>query len=42
MIQERSVEYEYLRGFYNREENQIVVLYGNKNSGLSEFTESMI
>ena len=42
MIQERSVEYEYLRGFYNREENQIVILYGDRNSGISEFVKDFL
>ncbi|MCR4657837.1 MAG: ATP-binding protein [Lachnospiraceae bacterium] len=42
MIQERSVEYEYLRNFYQREENQIVILYGDRYSGLSEFIRDFL
>ncbi len=42
MIQERSVEYEYLRGFYEREDNQIVVLYGDRNNGISEFLKDFL
>ena len=42
MIQERSVEYEYLRDFYNREDNQIVILYGDRHNGLSEFVKDFL
>ena len=42
MIHERSVEYEYLRDFYNREENQIIVLYGNRYNGLQEFIRDFL
>ncbi|MBR2275846.1 MAG: ATP-binding protein, partial [Lachnospiraceae bacterium] len=42
MIQERSVEYEYLRDFYNREENQILVLYGNRYTGAKEFVRDFL
>ncbi|MBQ7562671.1 MAG: ATP-binding protein [Lachnospiraceae bacterium] len=42
MIQERSVEYEYLRDFYNREENQILVLYGNRYNGAKEFVRDFL
>ncbi|HAG68950.1 MAG TPA: hypothetical protein DCL38_03140 [Lachnospiraceae bacterium] len=42
MIQERSVEYEYLRSFYEREENQIIVLYGDRFNGLSAFLKDFL
>ena len=42
MIQERSVEYDYLRDFYNREDDQIVVLYGDRNNGLSDFVKDFL
>lgn len=42
MLQERSVEFEYLRGFYEREENQTVVLYGERYSGLNDFIRDFL
>ncbi|MCR4922689.1 MAG: ArsR family transcriptional regulator [Lachnospiraceae bacterium] len=42
MLQERTVEYNYLKGFYNRSDNQIVVTYGGKYSGIDSFIQDLI
>ncbi len=42
MIQERSIEYKYLKDFYIREDNQIVVLYGDKRNGIREFLKDFL
>lgn len=42
MNQSRIVEHNYLKSFYDREDNQIIVLYGQKNNGLSDFISDFL
>ncbi|MCR4741220.1 MAG: ArsR family transcriptional regulator [Lachnospiraceae bacterium] len=42
MLQERTLEYDYLQGFYNKDENRIVVVYGDRFSGIDHFLKDFI
>ncbi len=42
MLTERTVEYNYIQSFYTREDNQIIVVYGDKYSGIDGFLKDFI